>query len=77
MELRTMTFTRILVWTGTALTITGALATSLRIDPLNIYLLNLGSATFLWWAVRIREPAMIAVNGGLLAIYLLGLFFER
>jgi hypothetical protein len=72
-----MTFTRILVWTGTALVLAGALATSLRIDPLNIYLLNIGSASFLWWAWRIRDPAMIAVNGGLLAIYLVGLFFER
>ena len=55
----------------------GAVATSLRIDPLNIYLLNIGSASFLWWAWRIQDRAMIAVNGGLLLIYLAGLFFER
>ena len=73
----TITFTRTLAWTGTALVLAGALATSLRIDPLNIYLLNIGSASFLWWAWRIRDPAMIAVNGGLLVIYLAGLFFER
>jgi hypothetical protein len=72
-----MTFTRFLAWTGTALVLAGAVATSLRIDPLNIYLLNIGSASFLWWAWRIQDRAMIAVNGGLLVIYLVGLFFER
>lgn len=51
----------------------GALCTSLRIDPLNIYLLNAGTGLFVIWAVRIREPAMIVVNTGLLAIYILGL----
>jgi hypothetical protein len=72
-----MTLTRFLAWTGTALVLAGAVATSLRIDPLNIYLLNIGSASFLWWAWRIQDRAMIAVNGGLLVIYLAGLFFER
>lgn len=51
----------------------GALCTSLRIDPLNIWLLNVGTGLFVIWALRIREPAMIVVNTGLLAIYILGL----
>ena len=72
-----MTFTRGLAWTATALTLVGALCTSLRIDPLNVYLLNLGSACFLWWAWRIRDRAMITVNAGLLAIYMIGLFYSR
>ena len=72
-----MTFTRLLAWTATGLTLAGALMTSLRIDPLNVYLLNVGSATFLWWAFRIRDRAMITVNAGLLSIYILGLFFSR
>ena len=72
-----MSFTRILVWTATALTLLGALCTSLRIDPINIYLLNIGAVLFLWWALRIRDRAMITVNSGLLAIYVLGLFFTR
>ena len=72
-----MTFTRLLAWTATGLTLLGALMTSLRIDPLNVYLLNVGSATFLWWAIRIRDRAMITVNAGLLAIYVLGLFYSR
>ena len=66
-----------LKWAGTLFTIAGALCTSLRIDPLNVYLLNLGSVTFLAWSLRIRDRAMITVNAGLLSIYLMGLFFSR
>lgn len=66
-----------LKWAGTWVTLAGALCTSLRIDPLNVYLLNLGSLLFVCWAIRIRERAMITVNVGLLSIYLLGLFFSR
>ena len=72
-----LSFTRILAWTATGITLMGALCTSLRIDPLNVYLLNLGAILFLWWAVRIRDRAMITVNAGLLGIYILGLFFSR
>jgi hypothetical protein len=72
-----MTFTRALVWTATGFTLAGALCTSLRIDPLNVWLLNLGSACFLWWACRIQDRAMITVNAGLLGIYMIGLFFSR
>ena len=53
----------------------GALFTSLRIDPLNIYFLNLGAAIYFVWSIRIREWNLIIVNGVLLAIYILGLFF--
>jgi hypothetical protein len=69
--------TRYLKWSGTWITLAGALCTSLRIDPLNVYLLNLGSFLFVIWAIRIRERAMITVNVGLLSIYALGLFFSR
>jgi hypothetical protein len=72
-----LSFTRILAWTATGITLMGALCTSLRIDPLNVYLLNVGALLFLWWAVRIRDRAMITVNAGLLGIYILGLFFSR
>lgn len=64
-------------WAGTLITIAGALCTSLRIDPLNVYLLNVGSVTFLVWSLRIRDRAMITVNAGLLLIYVMGLFFSR
>lgn len=66
-----------LKWAGTIITLAGALCTSLRIDPLNVYLLNLGSFVFVIWALRIRDRAMITVNAGLLAIYIVGLFFSR
>ena len=66
-----------LKWAGTIVTLAGALCTSLRVDPLNVYLLNLGSFLFVCWAIRIRDRAMITVNVGLLGIYLVGLFFSR
>lgn len=58
-----------LKWSATVLTLIGALLTSLSIDPLNIYLLNLGSILFIWWAIRIKDLAMITVNLGLFLIY--------
>ena len=75
--MRSDSLTVALKWAGTIITLAGALCTSLRIDPLNVYLLNLGSFVFVIWAVRIRDRAMITVNAGLLAIYIVGLFFTR
>jgi len=60
-------------WTATAITLAGAVFASLNIYPLSAITLNLGSATFLIWAVLIRDRAMITVNAGLLAIYTAGL----
>ena len=65
----------ILKWAGCATVLLGALCTSLRIDPLNIYFLNLGALLYLIWAVRIKETNLIIVNGVLLALYVLGLFY--
>lgn len=61
-----------LKWIATVLTLIGALLTSLAIDPINVWLLNLGSIIFVIWAVRIRDLAMITVNSGLLVIYSVG-----
>jgi len=58
------------------LTLAGALCTSLRIDPLNIYLLNLGAVLYLAWGYRIREMNLVVINAGLLAIYLYGLYLS-
>jgi hypothetical protein len=69
-------FTAICKWTGTTLTIIGALLTSLGIDPLNVYMLNAGAAVWLVAAYRMREPSLIAVNGILLAIYVVGTVFR-
>lgn len=69
-------FTSVCKWTGTTLTILGALLTSLGIDPLNVYMLNAGAAVWLVAAYRMREPSLIAVNGILLAIYVVGTIFR-
>ena len=64
-----------LKWIACAITLMGALCTSVRLDPLNIYLLNMGALLYLIWSLRIREWNLVAINGGLLLIYVVGLFF--
>ena len=66
----------IVKWVATVITLGGALATALMYDPLNIYLLNAGAILFLWWAILIKDKAMITVNAGLLATYILGIFIR-
>lgn len=63
----------ILKWTACAFVCAGALCTSLRIDPANIYLLNIGTILYLVWSIRIREINLIVVNGLLLVLYAVGL----
>jgi len=63
----------ILKWTAVVFTVTGALATTLCLDPLNIVLLNVGTVLWLIWSLRIRELSLIAVNAALLTIYLWGI----
>lgn len=65
----------ILKWAGCALVCLGALCTSLRIDPLNIWLLNAGALSYLIWSIRIRENNLIVVNAVLLGIYIVGLVY--
>ena len=64
----------VLKWAGMACVVLGALCTSFRIDPVNIYLLNAGALLYLVCSVRIKELNLIIVNGVLLAIYVIGLF---
>lgn len=68
--------TEFLKWLGTALTIAGAVATALAIDPLNVYLFNAGAVTWLLAAIRMKEKSLIVVNAGLLAVYLFGIFYR-
>ena len=63
-----------LKWSGMFAVAFGALCTSFRIDPLNIWLLNLGALMYLIWGFRIREWNLVAVNSVLLSIYAIGLF---
>ncbi len=54
------------------LTLLGALATALQWDPGNIVLLNAGSLLYLYWSLSVRDWNLVAVNGGLLTIYVVG-----
>jgi hypothetical protein len=67
----------VLKWVACAVTLSGALCTALRIDPTNIYLLNLGAVLYLIWSVRIREWNLVVVNAVLLLIYCIGLFYGK
>jgi len=62
----------ILEWVATLVTIGAAIATAMSIDPLNIYLFNLGSVLWLIWAIRIKKASLIVVNIGLLVVYFYG-----
>ena len=53
-------------------TLAGAAATALAWDPLNIVLLNIGSILYLYWSYTVRDWNLVAVNSGLLTIYLIG-----
>lgn len=68
--------TWLLKWIGTVLTLIGAVLTSIDVQPYNVWLLNIGSAVFVAWAVRIRDGAMITVNLGLLLIYTVGVIIR-
>ena len=63
-------------WIATFITLAGAVCTALMIDPLNIYLLNLGALLFLVWGYMIQDKAMITVNAGLLFVYILGIMLR-
>jgi hypothetical protein len=72
----TVEIANVFKWIATAVTLAGAICTALTIDPLNVILLNIGSALFLVWGVLIKDKAMILVNSGLLAIYAFGMFIR-
>ena len=63
-------------WVACCITISGALCTSFRIDPMNIYLLNIGAVVYLTWSIRIKERSLITINVALLTIYFIGLFVK-
>jgi len=60
-------------YSAVIITLAGALATALRVDPLNIYLLNAGTSLFLIYSFNIKDLSLIIVNSGLLLIYAVGL----
>jgi hypothetical protein len=66
----------ILKWTACVVTLAGAVATSLQMDPVNILLLNTGAVLYLMWAWRIREWNLIVINVALITIYIVGLLLR-
>lgn len=62
----------VLEWSATLVTVGAGVATALAMDPLNIYLFNLGSILWLMWAVRIKRVSLIVVNVSLLIVYVYG-----
>jgi hypothetical protein len=65
-----------LKWSGCVLCCLGATCTALKIDPINIYLLNLASICYVIWGYRIKELNQVVVNGFLLLIYIIGLYLR-
>ena len=71
-----MKINNFLKWIATILTILGALAISYKLDPLNIYLLNVGSVFWIIWSLRIREYSILIVNLVMMLIYGHGLIMR-
>ena len=65
-----------LKWSACIITLIGAVLTSLRIDPLNIYLLNTGAVLYFVWGYRIREWNLIVINAGFILIYTVGIYIS-
>ena len=57
-------------------TLAGAILTSLRIDPENIYLLNAGAILYFIWGYRIREMNLVVINLGFIIIYAVGIYIS-
>ena len=65
-----------LKWSATLFTILGAIAVTMKFDPLNIWLLNTGSLLWMIWAYRIREYSIVLVNATMIMIYFGGLIIR-
>ena len=68
--------TSVLKTLGTVFTILGALLTVHAVDPLNVWAFNIGGVFWLAAAVRMKDINLIAVNTGLLTIYLYGVILR-
>ena len=71
-----MRFNNWLKWAACVVTLTGAVLTSLRIDTMNIYLLNCGAILYFVWGLRIREWNLIVINAGFILIYAVGIYLS-
>lgn len=68
--------TSVLKTLGTVFTILGALLTVHAVDPWNVWAFNIGGVFWLAAAIRMKDINLIAVNTGLLAIYLYGVILR-
>ena len=71
-----MQFNTWLKWSACVITLAGAILTSLRIDPQNIYLLNSGAILYFIWGYRIRELNLVVINAGFILIYAWGIYLS-
>lgn len=67
----------IIKWSALVFTVIATLCTSLRIDPLNIYLTGMGCFLYFLWATRIKDLNIALVNLFLMFMCFIGLFFHR
>jgi hypothetical protein len=65
-----------LKWVATAITIVGAVCTSINMYPLGPALLNLGAFVWLIVSIMWREWSLIVINATLLLIYTVGLIVK-
>lgn len=66
----------IIGWVGCVVVSVGAIATSLNIDPLNVYAFNLGSMIYATWGYRTRQWNQVIVNAFLITIYTFGAIYR-
>jgi len=69
-------YTNALKWVAVAVTIAGALMTSFRLDPFNIYFLNTGAVLFAIWSYLVKDRALFLVNIMLVVSYAIGLIWK-
>jgi len=66
----------VIKWTATAISVAGAVFTSLDFYPLGAVMFLLDAGIWLVVSIRMREVCMITVNGVLLTIYVAGLTYK-
>jgi 4-hydroxybenzoate polyprenyltransferase len=64
--------TRVMGWAGCLFICIGAIAVTLEIDPLNIYMLNAGAVVYAVWGYRTKQWNQVTVNLFLIAVYSFG-----
>ena len=70
------TFDTVLEWVATLCVIVSATLVAFHIEPINIYVLNVGAFLWLVWAIRVKKKSLIILNGYNLIIYFAGLLYQ-